>query len=47
MAVAEAYGGRRLCCTWWLPRPRGVESVYERDSAAIATAIEMLLNHEH
>ncbi|MBK9171346.1 MAG: type II toxin-antitoxin system VapC family toxin [Bryobacterales bacterium] len=49
VAVAEAYvaGGA------WVPylavaeAAWVLESVYERDSAAIATAIEMLLNHEH
>jgi predicted nucleic-acid-binding protein len=49
VAVAEAFvaGGA------WVPylaiaeAAWVLESVYERDSAAIATAIEMLLNHEH
>lgn len=49
VAVAEAYvaGGA------WVPylavaeAAWVLESVYERDSAAIATAIEMLLKHEH
>ena len=49
VAVAEAFVARGA----WVPQLAIAEatwvlaSVYERDSEAIATAIEMLLHHEH
>jgi predicted nucleic-acid-binding protein len=49
VAVAEAFVARGA----WVPHLAIAEatwvlaSVYERDSGAIATAIEMLLHHEH
>ena len=49
VAVAEAFVARGA----WVPHLAIAEatwmlaSVYERDSEAIATAIEMLLHHEH
>jgi predicted nucleic-acid-binding protein len=48
VAIAEAFVARGA----WVPylaiaeATWVLESVYERDSAAIATAVEMLLNHE-